>query len=185
MTTGLLLAVLFTAGFVPLYFARAEALGQAFPDYEPSEKVATLSTAIAVSLHMALGCFVLGLESEIPAARALVAAVVYLAGIAFWFWGRSLIGPLTVRRRPDEPPLEFKRDGAFGVVRHPLYFGYLTASAAPVVATLSPWLVPSYLVVAGLLALRAVQEERRLRAQLGAQYDAYSREVKRLIPFLW
>ena len=35
------------------------------------------------------------------------------------------------------------------------------------------------------LIVRAVQEERRLRVQVGPPYDDYCREVKRLIPFVW
>jgi protein-S-isoprenylcysteine O-methyltransferase Ste14 len=42
------------------------------------------------------------------------------------------------------------------------------------------------LVLCGVaLMVRAVQEERRLRAQVGAPYDAYCRAVKRLIPYVW
>jgi protein-S-isoprenylcysteine O-methyltransferase Ste14 len=36
-----------------------------------------------------------------------------------------------------------------------------------------------------VLGVRAVTEEKRLRAQLGAQYDDYSKDVKRLVPFVW
>jgi protein-S-isoprenylcysteine O-methyltransferase Ste14 len=185
MNFGWLLAILFTVGWVPLYLSRAEALSQALPRYEPIEKLATISTTVWVSLHMTLGCLLLTLESDIPAVRALAAGTVYFVGLGFWFWGRSLIGPLAVRRLPDEPPLEFKRSGAFGIVRHPLYCGYMTLSAAPVVATFNPWLAASYAVCVLLIGIRVLQEEKRLRAQLGPQYEDYSREVKRLIPFVW
>jgi protein-S-isoprenylcysteine O-methyltransferase Ste14 len=66
-----------------------------------------------------------------------------------------------------------------------LYFGYLLATAAPVAATPNRWLAVSFALCAMMLAVRAVQEERRLRAQLGAQYDDYCKDVKRLVPFVW
>lgn len=185
MSLGLVLAVVFTAGWIPLYFCRTEALGDAWPHYEPIEQFAAVSTIAALSLHMAAGCVLVSLEGDLAPARAAVAAGLYIAGIAFWFWGRGLIGPLALRRMPDEPPLELRRDGAFRVVRHPLYFGCLLACAAPLVAAFGRWLVVSYAVCVGLVAIRALQEERRLRAQLGREYDEYCAQVKRLVPFLW
>jgi len=185
MSLAWLLAIVFTAGWIPLYLSRAEALGQALVAYTSAEKVATVTTAILLSLHMAAGCVLVTLCPALPVPRALLALAVYVAGIGFWFWGRTLIGPLSVRRMPDEPPLAFRRDGAFGIVRHPLYFGCLVATAAPVVATVNPWLAGSYGLCAAMLAARAVQEEKRLRAQLGAQYETYCNEVKRLVPFVW
>jgi protein-S-isoprenylcysteine O-methyltransferase Ste14 len=53
------------------------------------------------------------------------------------------------------------------------------------VATFNPWLLASYTVCAVAIGVRALQEEKRLRAQLGAQYEDYCREVKRLVPFVW
>ena len=77
------------------------------------------------------------------------------------------------------------QDGAYAIVRHPLYLGTLIAAAAPVVATRS-WLLLATLICCFLvLAKRAVDEEGRLREQLGTEYVDYSREVKRLIPFIW
>lgn len=185
MTLGWFLAIVFSAGWIPVYWSRAEAIGQALPAYAPIEKVSAAATSAILSVHMAAGCVLLTLSSAIHGPRALVALAVYGAGIAFWFWGRTLIGPLKIRRMPDEPPLEFRRDGAFGVVRHPLYFGCLTTLAAPVIASLNPWLLLSYAACAVMLAVRSVQEEKRLRAQLGAQYEAYCKDVKRLLPFVW
>ena len=109
----------------------------------------------------------------------------FAAAVAFWFWGRMMIGPLRVRRLPDEPPLRLQQHGAFGVVRHPLYFGYLLAAAAPLAVVPRPLFVLTFALCGVALMVRAVQEERRLRAQVGAPYDAYCRAVKRLIPFVW
>ena len=185
MTLGMVLAIFFTAGWIPLYLSRAEDVGEALPAYESREKLVMVATVVVLSLHMATGCLLVSLRADIGPGRGALAAAVYAFGIGFWFWGRRLIGPLKVRRRPDQPPLRFRRDGAFGIVRHPLYFGCLVAMAAPVVVTLSPWLTVSYACCGLVLGVRAVQEETRLRAQVGAQYDAYRNEVKRLIPYVW
>lgn len=184
MTVGVLLAIVFTIGWLPPFLWRTEQIAQALPAYDSSERYSTLATSIALSIHMAIGCIMLTFV-HVPPVRGLVALIIFGFGLGFWYWGRTLIGPLHVRRLPDEPPPAFLSSGAFGIVRHPLYFSYLTAAAAPAVATLSPWLLSSYAVCAALLGARAVIEEKRLRTQLGAQYDDYSRKVKRLVPFVW
>jgi protein-S-isoprenylcysteine O-methyltransferase Ste14 len=184
MTLGFVLAIIFTVGWLPPFLWRTEPIAQALPTYGRGERLSTLATAIALSVHMVAGCVLLTLV-DVPPLRALLALAVFSFGIGFWYWGRRLIGPLWQRRMPDEPPPALRRSGAFGVVRHPLYFSYLTAASAPVIATLDPRLLASYAVCAAVLGMRAVTEEKRLRAQLGAQYEEYTREVKRLVPFVW
>jgi protein-S-isoprenylcysteine O-methyltransferase Ste14 len=70
-------------------------------------------------------------------------------------------------------------------VRHPLYFGVLVVSAAPAVAAGRLFLLCTYLMCVVAIVVRALQEERRLHAQLGSEYASYCRDVKRLVPFLW
>jgi protein-S-isoprenylcysteine O-methyltransferase Ste14 len=122
---------------------------------------------------------------QISAWSAVLGVATLAAAVAFWSWGRVMIGPLGVRRLPDEPPLQLQRTGAFGIVRRPLHFGYLLAAAAPLALLLRPLHLLTFALSFIALAVRAVQEERRLRTQLGPAYDAYCAEVKRLIPFVW
>ena len=75
-----------------------------------------------------------------------------------------------------------RTDGAYGVVRHPIYAGLLVASTG--------WAVhrarPEPLVAAGLLAVvlhvKSGYEERLLRERFGAAYDTYAARVPRLLP---
>jgi protein-S-isoprenylcysteine O-methyltransferase Ste14 len=76
-----------------------------------------------------------------------------------------------------------RTDGAYGVVRHPIYAGLLVAATG--------WAVhrarPEPLIAAGLLSVvlhvKAGYEERLLREHFGAAYDAYSARVPRLLPW--
>lgn len=185
MTLGLGLAVFFTVGWVPAFLFRAEAVGAALPHYSASEQHWVRLTVVVLSLHMTVACISVSFTPDIPPWRALLGVLAFVAGIGLWFWGRVLIGPLDVQRLPEEPPLRFRQDGAFAIVRHPLYAGFLLAASAPVLVTTRVYLTASFAVCAVVLAVRAVQEERRLRAHLGAAYDAYCRKVKRLVPFVW
>ena len=62
--------------------------------------------------------------------------------------------------------------------------GSTVADAAPVVAG-HLLLLPTLVAVVVALAVRAAYEEKRLREQIGPQYDDYARQVKRLLPFVW
>jgi protein-S-isoprenylcysteine O-methyltransferase Ste14 len=130
-------------------------------------------------------CVATSLSADITWGAAAAGLALFGSAIAFWFWGRLMIGPLRVRRLPTEPPLRLQRSGAFGIVRHPLYFGYLLAAAAPLVVLPRPLFLLTFALAGTGLVVRAAQEERRLHAQVGAPYEYYCREVKRLIPFVW
>src|SRR5262249_15643460 len=136
-------------------------------------------------MHMSAACISLSLTNGIDRWHAGLGVSTFSAGMAFWFWARLRIAPLRVRRMPDDVPPTLYRDGAFGLVRHPLYFGVLRAALAPIVVVPRLELCVTFARCCVALAIRAVQEERRLRVQLGAAYDDYCREVKRLLPFVW
>lgn len=185
MTAGVLLAIFFALGWAVLFVFRTEAVTEALPAYAGAERRWVQITPVTLAVHMTAACLLAAAAPRVPWWSALLALGTCAIGIGFWFWGRLLIGPVRQRRLPDEPPRHLRRDGAFGIVRHPLYFGYLLAAAAPL------WVVPRALLFATFtlcfvaLAVRTTQEERRMRAHLGARYDAYCREVRRLIPFVW
>jgi len=182
---GLYLAAVFTIGWIPVFVYRTEEFTEALPSYGALERVWSFLTPAALALHCTLAGALLGGLREVPLWAAGSGAAVYGTAVVFWLWGRPLISPLHVRRLPDEPPPRLRRDGAFGVVRHPLYFSYLLACAAPVIAARYAVLLATFALCALVLAGRAIVEERRLRAQMGAEYDDYCRSVKRLLPFVW
>jgi protein-S-isoprenylcysteine O-methyltransferase Ste14 len=181
---GLFLAIGFGLGWIPLYVFRAEATRQALPRYSVAERRWVVLTPMLCAAHATLACVLVSLADP-PPWRAALGAALFAGGVAFWFRARIQIGPLRATRLPDEPPAELRRDGAFGLVRNPLYFAYLVCAAAPVVVAPRPIVLASLSACFAALAMRAAQEEGRLHAQLGPAYAAYCREVKRLIPFVW
>jgi protein-S-isoprenylcysteine O-methyltransferase Ste14 len=185
MTAGLLLAVVFTIAWIPLYILRTEDLWGAYSLYSRSERWSTIGSASVLGVHMTAACITISLSPEVSPAAVIGSLVLFGTGLAFWLWARVQIGPLRARRLPDQPPPRLRRDGAFGLARHPLYLGVLVAAAAPLLVAPRPWLFLTYGLCVGMLILRALQEERRYHAQLGPEYAAYCREVKRLVPFLW
>jgi protein-S-isoprenylcysteine O-methyltransferase Ste14 len=184
MSVGLLLAFGFALGWIPLYVYRTEAMRDAFPYYSAAERRWIWLSPTLVALHMTLACILVSFTDP-PPGRTAIAIAVFAAGIIFWFRARAQIGPLRSTRLPDEPPRELRRDGPFGLVRNPLYLGYLVVAAAPVIVAAQPILLLSYAACFAALAARTAHDERRLHRQLGEHYAAYCRDVKRLIPFVW
>ena len=185
MTPELALALVFTCGWVPLWVFRTESLPDALPSYRGSERIWVRLAPTVIVVHVSLACVTVSVTPNIPRWRVLLSVALFLVGAAFWLWARSMIGPLRRRRLPEEPPQQFRQDGAFGVVRNPLYLGVLIAAGAPVLAAGRPLLLVTYGICVIALAVRAVQDEERLHRQLGSRYAEYCRAVKRLIPFVW
>jgi protein-S-isoprenylcysteine O-methyltransferase Ste14 len=185
MTLGLGLALLFALGWVPVYLFRAESVAAALPVYSRAERLSVRASIAVLVVHMSAACISLSLTPRIDTWRTVLGLGVFAAGMGLWLWARVLIGPLRVRRMPDDAPAQLRRDGPFGVVRHPLYLGVLLAASGPVLVAPRVALGITLSLCFVVLAVRAQQEERRLHAQVGAAYDNYCREVKRLVPFVW
>jgi protein-S-isoprenylcysteine O-methyltransferase Ste14 len=179
------LAVLLAVAWGVVFFFRTESLRGALPVYGPAERFWVVFTPVALTVHFSLFGTALAAGGSVGMWRGVAGAVVFLAGIGLWFAGRMAVGPVRVRRLPDEPPLRVRRDGPFGAVRNPLACGMLIAALAPLVIRPSASLALTFLAGATGLVVRVLQEERRMLDQLGPVYEAYQREVKRLIPFVW
>jgi protein-S-isoprenylcysteine O-methyltransferase Ste14 len=76
--------------------------------------------------------------------------------------------------------------GIYRRIRHPMYASFLLYSAGQALV-LPNWIAgPSYLAAMSLLvALRLGPEERMMREEFGAEYDAYAARTARLVPGVW
>jgi protein-S-isoprenylcysteine O-methyltransferase Ste14 len=180
-----ILAVLFSAVWVPVFVFRAEDLRAALPFYSAAERFWARVSVAVLSLHVALGTVLVSLVAPLSPLRAACAVAVTGVGLGLWLCARRQIMPLCVRRLPAEAPPVLRRDGAFRLVRNPCYLAYLLIAAGPLIVTASPVLVATWAAGFVALAKRAAQEEHRLHAQLGAAYADYCSKAKRLIPFAW
>ena len=114
---------------------------------------------------------------------------VQTAGVLFVFLGSRALDVLDLagirplmRTRAHHVPL--MTTGAFGVVRHPLYFGWtlLVFGSADMTATRAVFAIVS----AGYCAAAIPWEERGLVEVFGPAYEAYRRKVRwRMIPGLY
>jgi protein-S-isoprenylcysteine O-methyltransferase Ste14 len=116
-----------------------------------------------------------------------VAGVLCLA-VGLWFFHRSHADlgtnwSITLEVREKH---QLVTHGIYRRVRHPMYMALFLYSVGQALA-LPNWVAgPSYLVAFGLLfALRLGPEERMMREEFGADYDAYVARTKRLVPGIW
>ena len=110
--------------------------------------------------------------------------VITAMGIAFSVWarlwiGRNWSGTVTIKEQH-----ELIQNGPYGLVRHPIYSGFLLAflGTAIIVGELHG-LMGFPMVVLGW-GLKARLEESFMTQQFGAAYLDYKRRVKALVPFV-
>jgi len=118
-------------------------------------------------------------------------AVRWLGVVLFTVGGAVRIWPVFVLGRrfsglvAIQPGHALVTDGFYGVIRHPSYLGLLINMVGWSLAFRSAaGLVLTALIVPPLL-VRITAEERLLRSQFGAAYDAYRGRTARLIPGLY
>lgn len=113
-----------------------------------------------------------GVVLTLAGARAI--DVLELAGL------RQAEGPL----RAGGMPVEFKTTGVYGLVRHPIYLGWLLMVLAEPSMTATRGVFAC--VSCAYLAIAIPLEEASLAATAGPAYAEYRQTVRaRLIPFLW
>ncbi|MGB7208311.1 MAG: isoprenylcysteine carboxylmethyltransferase family protein [Pyrinomonadaceae bacterium] len=78
---------------------------------------------------------------------------------------------------------EIVAKGVYAYVRHPIYIGDLLLLLGLELAVNS-WLVLGVLILAPIVMLKAIKEERMLAGELPG-YDAYCERSKRFIPFVF
>lgn len=74
--------------------------------------------------------------------------------------------------------------GAYKFVRHPMYFAVLVIMGATIIEELSFLTLAIYVVLMGVLILKAKKEER-LWSEKSSKYQEYMKKTKMIIPFLF
>jgi protein-S-isoprenylcysteine O-methyltransferase Ste14 len=113
-----------------------------------------------------------------------VGAVLVVLGLGFATWARVYLGRNWSADVTLKQEHELVRSGPYRWVRNPIYTGILIALAGSALAR-GQWSGVLAVVIAfGSFWYKARLEERVMHDAFGAEYDAYRREVKSLIPFV-
>lgn len=181
------LAIGFTAFFIALMAARLRAT-RVPKVADASRNRASWIWIVAQGIGIGIagaGHIDLSVDPMSPRALVEAAAVLMLILGAVWLFHASsrTMGKnwsLVARTREDH---QLVRTGPFAVVRHPIYVAlFLFLLAMAIAYGHTRQLLVAVPVYALATWLRVRHEERLLRAQFGADYDAYAARVKRFVP---
>ena len=110
---------------------------------------------------------------------------VMLVGLALTWWARIQLGRLwssAITRKEEHRLVE---TGPYGLVRHPIYTGIITALLATAATEATPLALLGAVLIAIGLWVKARAEERFLLTELGPDaYESYRRRVPMLVPFV-
>ena len=119
-------------------------------------------------------------------ARWLFYALQFL-GLFLIMRAASVIDPFElagIRQAQRQDTFVFRTDGPFGLVRHPIYLGWLLMTFATPTMTINRLLFAA--ISSAYLVVAIPWEERSLAAAFGDRYRAYQARVRwRLIPGVW
>ena len=109
-----------------------------------------------------------------------------LSGFAIRVTAKKALGRFFTVRVQLQEGHELIDTGLYGIVRHPLYLGFVLEWVAPPLLLGSPagFLFTTLPILAGVIQ-RIPQEEGLLLEGLGDRYRAYMARTKRLVPGLW
>ncbi len=113
-----------------------------------------------------------------------IGVAITLAGLLFCVWARVHLGRNWSRSVTIKRDHELIVTGPYALVRHPIYSGLLLGLAGTVLAVAQLRAVLGLVPIAISLWLKLRLEEKWMREQFGAEYEAYSRRVAALVPYL-
>jgi protein-S-isoprenylcysteine O-methyltransferase Ste14 len=111
-----------------------------------------------------------------------IGVILYAAGGALRIWPVYLLGNRFSGLVAIQPGHTLLTTGIYGVIRHPSYLGLLVNAFGWGLAFRSWAGVLLAALLVPLLLARIRSEESLLRAQFGAEYEAYCARTSRLIP---
>ena len=131
---------------------------------------------------------VAGLAWQIPSPWNWAMVPVQLVGVWLTLRATAVIDGLELAgiRQVSNPqsPMEFKTDGPYGWVRHPIYLGWILLVFA--VGTMTMTRLVFAVISSAYIVIAIPFEERTLRAHSGGAYDDYIRRVPwKLIPRIY
>jgi protein-S-isoprenylcysteine O-methyltransferase Ste14 len=107
-----------------------------------------------------------------------------VVGLLFAVWAREYLGANWSRSVTIKQDHQLVMNGPYALVRHPIYTGLLAAILGSVIALAQLRGLIAFALFSLVLWAKLRVEEEWMRGQFGASYEAYSRRVAAVVPFI-
>ena len=144
-------------------------------------KLVKIAILLGIVVQTVMPRYVLPI-SERPFSLQTVGVVLFTAGLITAIVGRIHLGDSWSNIETPQAKNAVVAHGIYGYIRHPIYTGDMLLLGG-LELCLNSWLVIGVLVLAAMVANKAIREERMLAQRLPG-YDVYVTKTKRFIPFL-
>ena len=118
-------------------------------------------------------------------AIAYVGLAITIVGLGFAVWARFAIGRNWGGLITVQQDHKLMRTGPYGIVRHPIYSGFMLATLGTAIIISEIGGLVSVALIVISWGYKAWLEESFMIEQFGAEYEDYRRDVKGLIPGVW
>jgi protein-S-isoprenylcysteine O-methyltransferase Ste14 len=108
-----------------------------------------------------------------------------IIGLGFAVWARFVIGRNWGGLITVQKDHQLMRTGPYGIVRHPIYSGFMLATLGTAIILGDVGGLVSVALIAVAWGYKARMEESFMIEHFGAEYEEYRRHVKGLIPGIW
>jgi len=112
----------------------------------------------------------------------IVGCILMLAGVFCAFWAQSSLGGNWVSGNAVLAGHELVREAPYSIIRHPFYFALLLMCLGSSFIFGSLSMIAATVIMALLLSVMAVLEERMLLEEFGTDYTEYQEQVPFIVP---
>jgi protein-S-isoprenylcysteine O-methyltransferase Ste14 len=116
---------------------------------------------------------------------AYVGLAITILGLGFAVWARFVIGRNWGGLITVQQDHKLMRKGPYGIVRHPIYSGFMLATLGTAILLGQIGGLVSVALIVISWGYKARLEETLMVEQFGAEYEDYRRHVNALIPGVW
>jgi protein-S-isoprenylcysteine O-methyltransferase Ste14 len=114
-----------------------------------------------------------------------VGLAITILGLGFSVWARFVIGRNWGGMITVQKDHKLMRKGPYGIVRHPIYSGFMLATLGTAIILGQVGGLVSVALIVISWGYKARLEETLMIEQFGAEYEDYRHHVKALIPGFW
>jgi protein-S-isoprenylcysteine O-methyltransferase Ste14 len=143
-----------------------------------------IKTGSIIGLLLATTGLLFLLKNNYIISKNPVVIIIQIFSVGFMIWSRITFGLRSFHATANTTKGKLVTNGPYRILRHPIYASIIYFCWASVIAYPLIQTIGASVLITGGLFLRMILEEKSL-LETYDDYAAYSRKVKRIIPFVY